>query len=130
MTINYPNGKKFIPPSPLLKTKRSSSRVQHGKRGMRLEEEIAASNAFYLEREIAVIIKNQLLSKLLKLIIPNEVLLLLMKLTIAIHLQLTSTVFIEANTLTLKQKKRKINYRFLLKIFMSIRLFIWRNVKN
>lgn len=72
MTINYPNGKKFIPPSPLLKTKRSSSRVQHGKRGMRLEEEIAASNAFYLEREIAVIHKKPTPIQVVKVDYPKR----------------------------------------------------------
>lgn len=51
MTIYYPNGQKFQP-------KADNQNVQHGKRGMTLEEDINTSNDYYLRTNKAVIHKK------------------------------------------------------------------------
>lgn len=53
MTIKYPNGKQFT--SALEKKK---STINHGSRGMSLENEISQSNQYYLSRGIAVVHKK------------------------------------------------------------------------
>jgi recombination protein U len=59
MSFHYPNGKRYIPlasnsrPNIIKKTNESFSN-----RGMTLEEDLNETNAYYLEREIAVIHKK------------------------------------------------------------------------
>lgn len=58
--MNYPNGKKASKDTSkvLRSDNRNYSRIQYGKRGMNLEEEIDKSNQFYRIENIAVIHKK------------------------------------------------------------------------
>ncbi|MDZ5473220.1 Holliday junction resolvase RecU [Bacillus sp. 31A1R] len=60
MKFHYPNGKKFIPlqqkTTSIKKTKDKDG--TYGNRGMTLEEDLNDTNAYYLERQIAVIHKK------------------------------------------------------------------------
>ena len=67
MYLNYPNGKKVSKNTSKVsrQTQTNYSKIQYGKRGMNLEEEIDKSNQFYRLEEIAVIHKNRHQCKLL-----------------------------------------------------------------
>ncbi|WP_315295013.1 Holliday junction resolvase RecU [Mammaliicoccus lentus] len=58
--MNYPNGKKVSKNTSKVsrQTQTNYSKIQYGKRGMNLEEEIDKSNQFYRLEEIAVIHKK------------------------------------------------------------------------
>lgn len=60
MYLNYPNGKKVSKNTSEVsrQTQTNYSKIQYGKRGMNLEEEIDKSNQFYRLEEIAVIHKK------------------------------------------------------------------------
>ena len=60
MYLNYPNGKKVSKNTSKVsgQTQTNYSKIQYGKRGMNLEEEIDKSNQFYRLEEIAVIHKK------------------------------------------------------------------------
>ncbi len=59
MTIRYPNGKRYVPPTH--KQKHTSSHtpsIAFGNRGASLEEELNDANEYYLSHQIAVIHKK------------------------------------------------------------------------
>lgn len=58
MTIKYPNGKKFVADTKAAVTRQPSLRSSYSNRGMTLEEDLNDTNAFYLERGLAVIHKK------------------------------------------------------------------------
>ena len=59
MTIRYPNGKRYVPPTHKRKqTSSQQSVVAFGNRGATLEEELNDANDYYLTHHIAVIHKK------------------------------------------------------------------------
>lgn len=60
MTLNYPNGKSYSQKQSNIYHKKHTQKqnIIYGNRGMSLEEEINASNAFYLASDLAVIHKK------------------------------------------------------------------------
>ncbi|MDK1727510.1 Holliday junction resolvase RecU [Dellaglioa algida] len=70
MSINYPNG-KIYEQSPL-NTPKKSNLLLFGKRGMSLEDDINASNTFYLANNVAVIHKKPTPIKIVKVDYPKR----------------------------------------------------------
>ncbi len=102
--VNYPHN--------LIRQKVSSvqkqtkqNKVDFANRGMSFEAAINATNDYYLSRQIAVIHKNLLLSKLSKWITLNAVGQKSLKRTLDKLQRLTIAAFIKDIMLILKQKK-------------------------
>lgn len=72
MTINYPNGKTYRAPVPAHTSKRPKTATNHGKRGMKLEEQISESNLHYLQKGIAVIHKKPTPIQVVKVDYPKR----------------------------------------------------------
>jgi recombination protein U len=72
LTIRYPNGKAYRQPSPSNKPHSKFANVNFGDRGMSLEEELNASNTYYLENDIAVIHKKPTPIQIVKVDYPNR----------------------------------------------------------
>ncbi|MBM7647955.1 recombination protein U [Bacillus ectoiniformans] len=58
MAIRYPNGKKFLPSPEAASKKTPPKSHSYSNRGMTLEEDLNATNEFYLDRGLAVIHKK------------------------------------------------------------------------
>ncbi|KAB7708941.1 Holliday junction resolvase RecU [Bacillus aerolatus] len=58
MAIRYPNGKKYVPAASAAAIKRPAIQDSYSNRGMTLEEDLNETNAYYLERGLAVIHKK------------------------------------------------------------------------
>ena len=58
MTINYPNGKKFIKSETFTRKKSVNKDVRFSNRGMSLEEDINETNEYYRAHDIAIIHKK------------------------------------------------------------------------
>lgn len=59
MVVNYPNGRQYTPSKTKQQTnKKPKKKINYGKRGMSLEDEINESNLTYLKKERAVIHKK------------------------------------------------------------------------
>ena len=105
--IKYPNNRD----------KKYNKLIKYGNRGMNLENDINESNAYYLEKDIAIIHKKptpigvvkQVANKLLKLILKVRQLLIIM-------------VYMLANILISRPKKLKIKLLFHLITFTHTRL--------
>lgn len=69
MTINYPNGNDY---SPNNKQSKKKSTINYGDRGMSLEQEINLSNAYYLNKGIAVIHKKPTPIQIVKVDYPKR----------------------------------------------------------
>lgn len=72
MTINYPNGKIYRSPiKEITKVKKTAS-ASHAKRGMKLEDQLSESNAYYLQKGIAVIHKKPTPIQVVKVDYPKR----------------------------------------------------------
>ncbi|ANZ58190.1 Holliday junction resolvase RecU [Fructilactobacillus lindneri] len=69
LTINYPNGNDY---SPNNKQSKKKSTINYGDRGMSLEQEINLSNAYYLNKGIAVIHKKPTPIQIVKVDYPKR----------------------------------------------------------
>jgi recombination protein U len=59
MNFHYPNGRKFVPQESIGgPTKKIEKKWTYSNRGMTLEEDLNATNSYYLDRNIAVIHKK------------------------------------------------------------------------
>lgn len=69
--VNYPNGKKHQSKDGVT-SKRKSSTIEYGKRGMSFEEAIDKSNEYYLNHHIAVIHKKPTPVQIVKVDYPKR----------------------------------------------------------
>lgn len=58
MTINYPNGKKFVKSETFTRKKSVNKDIRFSNRGMSLEEDINETNEYYRAHDIAIIHKK------------------------------------------------------------------------
>ncbi|ANU28128.1 Holliday junction resolvase RecU [Planococcus versutus] len=76
MAINYPNGKKFIPPKDLSTketvTKKKKKDFSFSNRGKTLEDELNETNDYYLQLGLAVIHKKPVPLQIVKVEYPSR----------------------------------------------------------
>ncbi|PWG00871.1 Holliday junction resolvase RecU [Levilactobacillus bambusae] len=72
MTIRYPNGTVFHANATSTRPKLVQRTTTYGKRGMALEDEINASNTYYLEHQVAVIHKKPTPINIVKVDYPKR----------------------------------------------------------
>jgi recombination protein U len=71
MTINYPNGKKFIPPQAQSAAKKKKD-FSFSNRGKTLEDELNETNDYYLQLGLAVIHKKPVPLQIVKVEYPSR----------------------------------------------------------
>lgn len=71
MNIHYPNGKKYVPPAEQF-TPPKAKDLSFSNRGMTLEEDINATNKYYLEKGIAVVHKKPTPVQIVKVDYPKR----------------------------------------------------------
>jgi recombination protein U len=71
MTINYPNGKKFIP-SPIQPPSKKKKDFSFSNRGKTLEDELNETNEYYLQLGLAVIHKKPVPLQIVKVEYPSR----------------------------------------------------------
>ncbi|PSL41944.1 recombination protein U [Planomicrobium soli] len=71
MTINYPNGKKFVPSHNLPATKKKKD-FSFSNRGKTLEDELNETNEYYLQLGLAVIHKKPVPVQIVKVEYPSR----------------------------------------------------------
>lgn len=72
MAINYPNGKKFIPPKEQQPVKRAKKDFSFSNRGKTLEDELNETNDYYLQLDLAVIHKKPVPVQIVKVEYPSR----------------------------------------------------------
>ncbi|KOS69025.1 Holliday junction resolvase [Lysinibacillus contaminans] len=77
MTIRYPNGKVYTPKTPITKTEKTEKMEKEkdfsfSNRGKTLEDEIDEANAYYLNRQLAVIHKKPVPVQIVKVEYPSR----------------------------------------------------------
>ncbi|MGI2327033.1 Holliday junction resolvase RecU [Planococcus sp. YIM B11945] len=71
MTINYPNGKKFIP-SAIQPSSKKKKDFSFSNRGKTLEDELNETNEYYLQRGLAVVHKKPVPLQIVKVEYPSR----------------------------------------------------------